>query len=229
MQHVYRIKSSQTWTCPKTGPWKVICVGGGASGGIIVGSSSIIPLQQAGGTTSFGNLLSALGGQVVVASPIADICGGYGGWDGINYGGSPAMIRNDSSWETASASGNGGVLGQAGIGNGAGGAFSNNSLPNTIDFLKSDGTTIVFRSRVCAVPGRCGEMVDSIFDLTENQSIACTVGTSTKPSVTAATLVTLAKRYDSTANSLKETELVTPISNNVIAGTNGIIYLEYLG
>lgn len=29
MQYIQYIEESQTWKCPKTGKWKVTCVGGG--------------------------------------------------------------------------------------------------------------------------------------------------------------------------------------------------------
>jgi hypothetical protein len=85
---------SVTWTCPKTGKWKVICVGGGASGALFVAqeyiqdstsdgcfshitglagtgfiSSTIFTrfsknFQESGETTSFGDILSVNGGQI---------------------------------------------------------------------------------------------------------------------------------------------------------------------
>lgn len=61
MQYLHYIEESKSWTCPKTGVWKVICVGGGASGGYY-GKSSMITAQHTGGTTSFGSYLSAQGG-----------------------------------------------------------------------------------------------------------------------------------------------------------------------
>ena len=62
MQYLHYIEESKSWTCPKSGVWKVICVGGGASGGYYITSSKVATGQHTGGTTSFGSYLSAEGG-----------------------------------------------------------------------------------------------------------------------------------------------------------------------
>ena len=60
MNYMQYIESTQEWTCPKSGKWKVICVGGGGSG--YTEYSSKIYTGNPGGTTSFGTYLSANGG-----------------------------------------------------------------------------------------------------------------------------------------------------------------------
>ena len=50
MNYIQYIEESKSWTCPKSGVWKVICVGGGASGGYYI-TSSKITAQHTGGTT----------------------------------------------------------------------------------------------------------------------------------------------------------------------------------
>ena len=60
MNYIHYIESTQEWTCPKSGKWKVICVGGGGSG--YTEYSSKIYTGNPGGTTSFGTYLSANGG-----------------------------------------------------------------------------------------------------------------------------------------------------------------------
>ncbi len=162
MQQVYWIKSSGTWTCPISGTWKVICVGGGSSGGIFDRTSNSYK-QNIGGTTSFGNVISASGGGICQYYEIHKnivCCGGYGGYDGINYGGSPAIMieYGSNSYAIAGASLNGGVVGCQGIGFGAGGGSSS----------KDSGEL--------ALPGLCGDQIMTILDLTENQQIVCTVG-----------------------------------------------------
>lgn len=61
MVYCETIEASKTWTCPKTGVWKVICVGGGGAG-VSYLNDSTNSTGTAGGTTSFGSILSASGG-----------------------------------------------------------------------------------------------------------------------------------------------------------------------
>ena len=58
------IETSKTWTCPKTGWWKVICVGGGAS--LTYNSNNNTAIGEDGEATSFGTHLTALGGEANV-------------------------------------------------------------------------------------------------------------------------------------------------------------------
>ena len=59
MQYLHYIEESKTWVCPKSGVWKIICIGGGGAG-----AASNKAIGQSGGTTSFGSILSANGGAV---------------------------------------------------------------------------------------------------------------------------------------------------------------------
>lgn len=61
MVYCETIETSKTWTCPKSGIWKVICVGGGGAG-LSYYNDSANSIGTAGGTTSFGSILSASGG-----------------------------------------------------------------------------------------------------------------------------------------------------------------------
>ena len=61
MVYCETIETSKTWTCPKSGIWKVICVGGGGAGVSYI-SDTANSIGTAGGTTSFGSILSASGG-----------------------------------------------------------------------------------------------------------------------------------------------------------------------
>ena len=61
MVYCETIETSKTWTCPKSGVWKVICVGGGGAG-LSYYNDSTNSIGTAGGTTSFGSILSASGG-----------------------------------------------------------------------------------------------------------------------------------------------------------------------
>ena len=232
MQRIYQIKSSQTWTCPKAGTWRVICVGGGASGGLTF-HQNVIALQSAGGTTSFGNLLSAPGGAIETTCTIgAKSCGGYGGYDGVNYGGNPMVILRPSTYSTSSTtldisaslgpSLNGGTLGSPGLGYGAGGGVG---LIITINTKNGDSASI---SNIYAVPGKCGSMAMGIFDLALNQSISCTIGTSAKPSSTASTLIQQFKKSSPNITEIVASE-VNKAASAVTAGTSGVIYIEYIG
>lgn len=228
MQQVYWIKSSQTWTCPKSGAWRIICVGGGASGGLTF-YANVSALQSAGGTTSFGSLLSASGGAIEACCPMyIKSCGGYGGFDGINYGGAPTVelrrISTTTPTEYYISSGtiNGGTHGSPGLGYGAGGGVGNLTHISIKNNVSSNSAEIY------AVPGKCGGMTMGIFDLTLNQSISCTVGNSSKPSITASTLI---QQYKKTSSNITEVTdgSAANASAAVTAGTSGVIYIEFLG
>ena len=89
MQYIEYIEESKTWTCPKTGKWKVICVGGGGAGNYSMGGSSTLGTN--GSATSFGTYLIAEGGKANYASDIGGndekyfVMMGYTGI-GNNYG-----------------------------------------------------------------------------------------------------------------------------------------------
>lgn len=218
MNHIYWIKSSQTWICPKEGAWQVICVGGGASGGVTF-AMNVSALQAAGGTTSFGNLLSASGGAIASSSSNISSCGGYGGFDGMTYGGAPMVRSGDAASNVAA---NGGALGSPGLGYGAGGgvgltpkiSYTYNSVPNNGAILY-------------AVPGKCGDIAMGIFDLNLNQSIACTIGTSQKPTINANILLTHYKKYSPNIDAIASDPSV--VSNAITTGTAGVIILRYMG
>ena len=80
------ITTSKTWTCPKAGIWEIICVGGGASGRLSPTSDSAV--QNSGGTTSFGSLLSAAGGQAYPSGLKIGLTdsSGLNGYTGLSYG-----------------------------------------------------------------------------------------------------------------------------------------------
>lgn len=226
MQQVYWIKSSQTWTCPKAGVWKIVCVGGGASGGVTF-YPNVSALQSTGGTTSFGSLLSAPGGTIEsVCSIGVKSCGGYGGYDGMNYGGVSMMAsRSTSGADTtflSSAAGNGGMIGSPGLGYGAGGGVGRVYQISTKNGTQSNN------SNIYAVPGKCGGMTMGIFDLVLNQSMSCTIGTSVKPSITASTLIQQFKKGSPNITEIADAA-AAQVAAAVTAGTAGVIYIEFLG
>ena len=89
MQYIEYIEKSKTWTCPKTGKWKVICVGGGGAGNYHTGGHNTP--GTSGSATSFGTYLIAEGGKANYASSLgsnSQICSAMMGYTGIgnNYG-----------------------------------------------------------------------------------------------------------------------------------------------
>lgn len=156
MTYYERITASKTWTCPKTGRYKIICVGGGASGGARPSNSEALK-QNSGGTTSFGSYVSASGGSTVTSSVKGMGVGGFGGYTGIAYGGAGGMALGSNV--SSSPALNGGMVGYTGVGYGAGGGIITDSFTNHI------------------APGKCGDLKVIELDLTANQSILCTIGT----------------------------------------------------
>ena len=66
MQYIQYIEESKTWVCPKTGKYKVICVGGGGTGILYTTSTEVANqyIYQNGTPTSFGSYLTANGSQI---------------------------------------------------------------------------------------------------------------------------------------------------------------------
>ena len=163
MKYIEWLKESQTWTCPKAGKWKVICVGGGASGGS--GGDAVVP-TTAGGTTSFGSIVSASGAPstkdyIKTSSPIDNVwVGAYGGYTGVSYGGTPAMAMN------------------AGDNFGVSGAHTNGTLPSNFNPVCGIGYGAggASAAQKAPIPGRAGSIESTIVDLEEGQVIMCTVG-----------------------------------------------------
>lgn len=80
MQYIEYIEESKTWTCPKTGKWKVICVGGGGCYYNTQGKAD-------GSSTSFGTYLIASGGvSLLKATTKITLFFGYAGVNSNSYG-----------------------------------------------------------------------------------------------------------------------------------------------
>lgn len=156
MTYYERITTNKTWTCPKTGRYKIICVGGGASGGGKPRGSSTNSKQNTGGTTSFGSYVSAAGGSTT-AMVAASAVGGIGGYTGVAYGGSGGCVYGSQSAVASTV--NGGCPGTSGLGYGAGGGATSSS--GTGPYL---------------APGDCGDLKAIELDIAVNQSVACTIG-----------------------------------------------------
>lgn len=143
------IKSSKMFVVPKSGIYKIICIGGGGAG-YAYQSDTILTSSEAGGTTAFGSYISATGGASgkdvisldgtvnVAAHAAAGFAGGINGFDGAcEYGAS-----SDAT---------------VGYGYGAGGAA-----------LTTNAKTY------CS--GQAGEVASITVELDKSASIACTIG-----------------------------------------------------
>lgn len=122
MEYIQYIEESKTWVCPKTGKYKVICVGGGGTGVLYTDSTEAASqyIYQNGAPTSFGNYLTVSGSQInnpqttlftdnpspAISQNLTNFThvGGYGGYDGIRYGGNPESIFVHDSWLSVSNS-----------------------------------------------------------------------------------------------------------------------------
>ena len=172
MKYIEWFKESQTWTCPKAGKWKVICVGGGASGGLYDSTENAVKLTPttAGGTTSFGSIISADGAPSTKDSTVhgdaaaQSAISGYGGYTGTSYGGVP-MVGGDSVTLEFGAGG--------GSGNAAVMAFSN---PTAAVGYGAGGGAVSLKEAIGPIAGRAGSIESTIVDLEEGQTIMCTVG-----------------------------------------------------
>lgn len=145
----------------------------------------------------------------------------------MNYGGPPMIAQRISTTENttaflSSALGNGGVIGSPGLGYGAGGSVGD---AGQVSYKNATATN---KTAVSAVPGKCGGMTMGIFDLTLNQSILCTIGTSAKPTINASTLIQQFKKSSANITEIADAE-AAKIAAAVTAGTAGVIYIEFLG
>lgn len=166
MKYIEWLKESKTWICPKSGKWKVVCVGGGASGGLYRedGETPVLTPTVSGGTTSFGSIVSADGAPSTSDYTTAHRgVSGYGGYTGTNYGGAPAIGELSYSDNFAiNGTGNAGLYAggnpTASVGYGAGGGA-----------VASD-------NKIYPIPGRAGAIESTIVDIDEGQMVICTVG-----------------------------------------------------
>lgn len=165
MQYLHYIEESKSWTCPKSGIWKVICVGGGASGGYYIMSSKIATVQHTGGTTSFGSYLSAEGGaKRCVPNPSnGQISESFTPSGTGSYGMAMGQIGYDGTNCAVTDGGNRGY--------GAGG----DACVLKFDVLPSSGGSRASIKGV-NVGGTCGKVKSIIIGIDQGVSVACTIG-----------------------------------------------------
>ena len=150
MVYCETIETSKTWTCPKSGIWKVICVGGGGAG-VSYFDDSTYTIGTAGGTTSFGSILSA--------------SGGISGID-INK---DKIILYDSDHSIRRAMGINGYNGAEAYG-ATSGEYIGSGYGASGGAGKYNSNATLYHS------GLPGDVKSVITDISEGTSIACTIG-----------------------------------------------------
>lgn len=189
MKYFEVITSDTTWTCPKTGMWKIIAVGGGSSG-VVRGYRGLdynavtkdVTLYSNGGDTLFGTDLTANGGIVVngykghidntVYTGFCYMTGGAGGYNLNTYGGTGAYSfsnrtnTDDKAYISSPSTGNGGSIGCQGLGYGAGGAL------NFAIYKGGNSDYFCLESGISSA----GVLNETIIDISANTSYTCTIG-----------------------------------------------------
>lgn len=233
MKYFEVITSDTTWTCPKTGMWKIIAVGGGSSG-VARGyrhtdANSVVKdatLYSNGGDTIFGADLTANGGIVVngykghdtakfTYSGFSYMTGGAGGYNLNTYGGTGAYsFSNNTNYDdkiyiTSPSTGNGGSIGCQGLGYGAGGAlnFATYDVSSNDYFYLDSGIS------------SAGVLNETIIDISANTSYTCTIGKG--GSITQEELDTFKTNIDY--------NVTTFLPSDVGCGRDGCIVVQYVG
>jgi len=217
-QEIYYIEESQSWTCPMAGRWKVIAVGGGASGNFNVTGINYGIVIGNGGTTSFGSIISAEGGQTIDGGMKdsffkADFVSGQYGYDGFTYGGGICYSQN----KEISAVGNNSLMSLRGQGYGASGGAE----ALDIKYQTSSGTSTT-TSHPFTTPH--GAMKTTIVTLDKGETIPCTIGAGGVATLTAERLLeALGTKATGTSTTIET------ILSYVVNGNDGVIVLQYLG
>lgn len=204
MQYLHYIEESKSWICPKSGVWKIICVGGGASGGFSVreaGGKQII--QHSGETTSFGSYISAFGGEkrsLIDANIECQPAVGQVGYDAANR-----------------AVNNGGRCGY-----GAGG----DAFCEYFSVRRANNTSTKDQIKGYSIGGICGKIKSTIIDIEQGQTVFCTVGkggtnTFTKDEIKIA--LPPRQSFDDIVESYEF------FNSRFTAGADGVIITQYLG
>lgn len=239
MQYLHYVEESKTWTCPKSGVWKVICVGGGATA-CLQSQEAAGYLGFQGGATSFGSYVAADGGVFSSGSPQVQSFGGQSGFDGVNYG-STAMAcygysGSNSGYGYAVAGGASLPTYGTGFGYGASGGIiwkSTTKLSFTTSNTASNNGR--YDISLSCQAGTCGKIKSAIIDLADGEVIACTVGKGgdikslsnddAKIKEILYSMMRTGKTYSITGLGNAKTFVNDYMSN----GSDGVIILQYLG
>ena len=224
MKYIEWLKESQTWVCPKGGKWKVIAVGGGAGGNFSFSltKKGALALTSNGGTTSFGSIVSALGGVISedsVPGAQAELISGQSGYNGMSIGGSGVAMKNSVAVSLNKNCG----LSTDGEGYGASGGC----IGTTVRFSSNASSG---NSDITAYPISTphGQIESTIVDLIEGQSVICTIGKGGKPSTTAERIVAAAKIHTTGVSGITEENLSLALGL-AHPGRDGVIVVQYLG
>jgi hypothetical protein len=238
MKYFEVITASKTWTCPKSGIYKIIAVGGGSSHAVrcdfgTTASSVSETLYTAGGVTSFGNILTAKGGvpsklsecKSSTTKGVIPIKGGAGGYTLQNYGGEGGMSFDDGAVLLPPTI-NGGCPGYRGLGYGAGGAVS--SYVNTHQWTQSvsgSNRTIY----IVGIGSAAGELSEIITDIQSGTQYSCTIGSggAVNNDMFKAMCSRLGIELDE--NRREHSTAMNVFGSLSLPGRNGCIVIEYLG
>lgn len=216
MQYLHYIEESKSWTCPKSGVWKVICVGGGASGGYY-GALSKIVAQHTGGTTSFGSYLSAQGGaKRCVPNPSnGQISKDYTSspFEVGSYGMAMGQIGYDGTNCAVTDGGNHGY--------GAGG----DAYISDFAIFRKDGRTSD-QVKGVNVGGTCGKVKSIVIDIEQGTSVACTIGKGGSNIFNDDDIKDFANKSDGFGGIQGGYEA---FGKQFTSGNDGVIILQYLG
>lgn len=237
MKYFEVITASKTWTCPKSGIYKIIAVGGGSSHAVRCDFTTTEPVSEtiytAGGVTSFGSVLTAKGGvpsklselKLTTSKGVIPIKGGAGGYTLQNYGGEGGMAFNDGAVLMPPTI-NGGCPGYRGLGYGAGGAVS--SYMNTHQWTQSvsgSNKTIY----VVGIGSAAGELSEIITDIQSGTQYSCTIGSggAVNNDMFKAMCSRLGIKLDE--NNSGQSTAMNTFGSLSLPGRNGCIVIEYLG
>lgn len=249
MEYIQYIEESQTWKCPKTGKWKITCVGGGASGTACCnfriryynsssssGSSDVdvnnCILNAAGGASSFGKHISAGGGESI-STEILVAKGRYLGQPGyLGYSDYVFMYDNNNNI----------IMPFHVHGYGAGGSSYNRFINSynicSVTYGSYSGTLYTYSGGMTPYGGICGEVKICLCDVNENDNIPITVGKgghiSDLDNMIKQTVMSSNKNvsnfnFTPYVTNGQYTNFKTALFNSVSDGNDGVVILQYMG
>ena len=151
------IKLSKTYTPPKSGIYKIICIGGGGAGYADVTTAAIT--SEAGKTTSFGTYISANGGA--------------SGENVVNLNGTGTASNLQTTERGGFDSGKNGFDGACAYGASSGAAIG-------YGYGASGGAYATNNTKY--ISGQAGEVASIIMELDKSDVVACTIGAGGKGS-----------------------------------------------
>lgn len=235
MQYLYYIEESKSWTCPKSGIWKVICVGGGATA-CLQSQEAAGYLGFQGGATSFGSYVAADGGIFSNGRTQTYGFGGQSGFDGVNYGSTPVVQYAHSGVGYAFSGGASLPTYGMGFGYGASGGLSlNQSVDLQFTTSNTNSNNGNYRISLSHQFGTCGKIKSAIIDLADSEVIACTVGKGgdikslSNDDAKIKEILYSMMRTDKTYSITNLGNAKTFVNDYMSNGADGVIILQYLG